>query len=541
MTKYQHRDRIAKSISWGHWFTFANIILALIIGTLYLESADFAGSPLAIIYLAVSWLGHFAFLPFVIFIVLLFPFCLLFPYSRFLRGLGAIIGAFGLFILLLDAIFFRQYGFHLNTYALAQLASDAEQWFTGGSFVMLIASIVAFLAIFAIQLLLANVCWKRLDLFQSFRTMRPVPGIFVGAFLISHSMHIWADATLFTPITQQDDLFPLSYPTTAKTLMTRHGWIDISTLDTQRDAIISAERISLRYPINPLLCARESQPAATLIIVFEELSHQHAELIDQRLPELNRFGGYVLGHPDLSSANFQAVYGIPDRYMSTINHGRVAPAYLSALTDFGYPMHWFHTTNWSTETAPTAIQSRLQYWSDEPRTAGSISMLFAHPRDLEAVVSQLRSFSAHNNMRIIVTAGQPSPDNGIKDGATLVERLNVPLWTRNISVYPERQLAKLNDLMPTVLNSYMSCAERTRSFSNGISLTSRASGYPRVASINPRIYLFEREQTSVLTLSGDAEVYDAEGQLIPGAQPNTAILIQGLNELQRFSWPRERR
>ncbi|WP_348671590.1 DUF3413 domain-containing protein, partial [uncultured Idiomarina sp.] len=38
MGKNQRRDKIARLISWGHWFTFANIILCVLIGIIYIDS-----------------------------------------------------------------------------------------------------------------------------------------------------------------------------------------------------------------------------------------------------------------------------------------------------------------------------------------------------------------------------------------------------------------------------------------------------------------------------------------------------------------------
>ncbi|MCA1767443.1 MAG: DUF3413 domain-containing protein, partial [Idiomarina sp.] len=117
MGKYQRRDKIARLISWGHWFTFANIILCLFIGLLYIEAAPKPSTAIGNIYMLISWIGHFAFLPFVFFIILIFPFCLVVPYSKILRGFAALITSFGFIALIADALFFRQYGYHLNTYS----------------------------------------------------------------------------------------------------------------------------------------------------------------------------------------------------------------------------------------------------------------------------------------------------------------------------------------------------------------------------------------------------------------------------------------
>jgi membrane-anchored protein YejM (alkaline phosphatase superfamily) len=229
MGKYQRRDKIARLISWGHWFTFANIVLCLFIGLLYIEAAPKPSTAIGNLYMLVSWIGHFAFLPFVFFIILIFPFCLIVPYSKILRGFAALIASFGLIALIADALFFRQYGYHLNTYSMAQMTRDAEAVFTGASFVIISGVLLGFLLTVGIQLLLANLAWKRLEDLQQRKIGAPVTAIFLLCFFVSHSIHVWADAVLYDPITQQDDMFPLSYPTTAKTLMAKHGVIDVES------------------------------------------------------------------------------------------------------------------------------------------------------------------------------------------------------------------------------------------------------------------------------------------------------------------------
>lgn len=546
MTTHQHRDKIARSISWGHWFTFANIFLALIISSIYFTSASTTGSTLARVYLLVSWLGHFAFLPFMFFIILLFPFCLVFPYSRFLRGLGAIVASFALFALLLDAVFFQHYQFHLNTYAIAQLATDAEQWLSGGSFILLIAAIFSFLGIFAIQILITNVTWKKLDRLRNMRSLRLFPPIFVISFFLSHSIHIWADATLFKPITQQDDLFPLSYPSTAKSLMTRHGWIDITSLNKQHSEAVESATSRLRYPLNPLLCARQSHAKPTLFVVFERLTSSQVASLQAALPQLQRFPGTLLGHPQPAAGFFQFAYGIPDRYLDIFNQQGIAPAYLPTLSDLDYPLQWSTTATFEQHSLPPALGLLIPKQTSPALLTQGVSVVFANPADLTESIAHINMvLAAQPNTAIFITAVSPprlAPEQAMPVvDSTVAERLAVPLLTHNVTIYPERSLAQLNDLLPTAFSMYMSCADDNRSYSNGMHLNSPSQGYPRVASINPSIYIFETNKTSVLNANGDVVLYDNEGNVIEGGQPSTTVLIQGLNELQRFSAPQRKR
>lgn len=546
MTIHQHRDKIARSISWGHWFTFANIFLALLIGSLYFNSASTTGSTLARVYLVVSWLGHFAFLPFMFFIILLFPFCLAFPYSRFLRGLGALIASFTLFALLLDAVFFQYYQFHLNSYAIAQLATDAEEWLSGGSFILLIAAILSFLGIFAVQILITNVTWKKLDKLRQMRTLRVMPAVFVLSFFLSHSIHIWADATLFKPITQQDDLFPLSYPSTAKSLMTRHGWIDMASLNRQHSEAVANATTRLRYPLNPLLCARQSHANPTLFVVFERLTAAQTQSLQTALPQLQRFNGTLLGHPQATAGFFQFSYGIPDRYLEVFNQQAITPAYLATLNDLDYPLQWSASSHFNNQALPFALRALTLNNTPPTIHAKGVSVVFANANDLNETIEHMKAVLAiQPKTAIFVTAVAPQTlpldKRAQVDASTVAERLAVPLLTVNVTIYPKRQLAQLNDLLPTALSMYMSCADDNRSFSNGMHLNSPSQGYPRVTSINPNIYLFESDKTSVLNANGDVVVYDNDGQIIDGEQPTTTVLIQGLNELQRFSAPQRKR
>jgi membrane-anchored protein YejM (alkaline phosphatase superfamily) len=84
----------------------------------------------------------------------------------------------------------------------------------------------------------------------------------------------------------------------------------------------------------------------------------------------------------------------------------------------------------------------------------------------------------------------------------------------------------------------MSCAEDFDTFTVGRDLTRGVSTLPRVHSVNGRIYIFEQQQTTVLDREGDMSVYNSEGELKPGATPPTPVLINSLQELQRFGAPR---
>lgn len=538
MGKYQKRDRIARLISWGHWFTFSNIMLCLLIGLLYVESVGATGTWLGNLYLILNWLGHFAFLPFVFFIILLFPFCILIPFSRFLRGLGALIAAFGVFMLLFDAFFFRQYGFHLNTYSLAQMVRDAETYFAGASFVALLGVIFGFLLILSLQITLANLTWKRLERIRGHRVGSQITATFVACFLASHMTHIWADANLYTPITQQDDLLPLSYPTTAKTLMARHGWIGPDTYQSQRNQLTDTESLRLNYPLSNLLCAKSGQARPTLVVAFDSLTPTQQQQMEQRVPELSQIAQHSVGHNDVSQGVFELVYSLPDLYQREIERNNVAPAYQDTMQDFGHNVRFYHSLSWPISQAPSSVRSQFAMWPDDSEAQQPLTMMFATRSDFEALIATIRA-AERNNHRILVTALTPSVDltQAQNSQPSLWKQFSVPMWSANMNM-PDHDFAQINDILPTALSGFMSCAEDFETFTVGRDLTRSSSTLPRVHSVNGRIYIFEQEQTTVLDREGDMSVYNHQGELKPGATPPTPVLINSLQELQRFGAPR---
>lgn len=530
MGKYQQRDRIARLISWGHWFTFGNIFLCLLISLLYVENALPTGSSLGNGYLFVSWLGHFAFLPFVIFIIALFPLCLIIPYSKILRGYAALLATIGLFTLLFDAIFFRQYGFHLNTYSLNQLSLDAEEWFAGGSFVLLSIIIFAFLIIFALQLTLANLTWKRLPNLQGKPFAKAFTGVFIASFFISHSTHIWADANLYAPITQHDDLFPLSYPTTAKSLMARHGWISIEQFQNRQDQLTQAQQLTARYPVGPMLCSKEFVQGGSVVFAFSQIDVAMQAALQSRIPGLTQHQGMHLGHAQLDMAVMTLLYGVPDLYSASLKQQNALPAYLQIMNDYGTPVRFQRTREFPEVELPEHLHTSFSEWQQSRIATSGLQVILVTPADLDDVLAFIEQYHELSN-QVIITGLVPAE---LAHNSIRPEHINVPLYTLGTHDYP-RRLTTIEDVMPTAIQPYMSCAEGFRNFTNGLALNQPGRTFPRVYTVRPNLFIFEAQQTTVIDSSGDMLLFNAQGDVVPGAVPPTPVFIQSLRELQRFA------
>ncbi|MDV6315190.1 DUF3413 domain-containing protein [Idiomarina sp. HP20-50] len=544
MGKYQRRDKIARLISWGHWFTFANIILCLFIGLLYIEAAPKSPTAIGNLYMLVSWIGHFAFLPFVFFIILIFPFCLVVPYSKILRGFAALVTSFGLIALIADAIFFRQYGYHLNTYSLAQMTRDAEAVFTGASFVIISAILFGFLLIVGIQLLLANLAWKRLDELQRRKIGAPVTALFVLCFFISHSVHVWADAVLYDPITQQDDMFPLSYPATAKTLMAKHGVIDVESYQARQQMLMATDQIKLNYPQQPLLCSKTDFQQSTTLILFERASAEIQNKLEQLTAEsqLERANIQLLAHPSREGGLFQVLYGLPDFYQESIERQQLKPAYLKPLNDFNFDVNWYHSRGWNDALRLSQFDSNWSSQELENFNAlkqNQINVVLIAEGDLPALDDVLKHTRGH---QLLITSLSPERNDELLGNKQFaLKNMQVPLWERNYEL-ANQPIAGLMDIMPTILESRISCAGSHKNYTNGESLQTPNRRWPLVETYSPYIVIYDEKEITILDNSGQFSVYNSNDfELKKQAEPPVPVLIDALKDLKRFSKTGENR
>ena len=223
----QELERPFNLLSWGHWFTFANIILALLFSFFYLPPSQLPETFLGWLYLGVNWLGHFSFLAISCFILSIFPIITLFPHRHHIRGVSSVMATFFQLLLFLDVLSFRSLGYHLSASSLSQLR-EVEDFYIAhmgnGYWILLLC---VFVAILAYQFFVSNLTWKRIHQLQNFKYKNSIATTLISVFFISHFMHMWSDATLNSDIAKQNNLFPASYPLTAKTLLAKYELIDL--------------------------------------------------------------------------------------------------------------------------------------------------------------------------------------------------------------------------------------------------------------------------------------------------------------------------
>jgi len=316
-TGSQYRDSVSHSVNWGHWFCFANILLAMAVASRYVAAVGWPPTALGNLYLLVSWVGHFGFLGFTLFLLLLFPLSFVLTAPRVLRIVAAMFATAALTLLLIDTEVFRQFKFHLTPQLWDMVISGSP-----GSGFSISAMFVVIPMIFLLELLLGYWIWVRLK-----KLNRRLPGSLISAtfivcFFLTHGIHIWADATLYQPITMQKSNFPLSYPMTAKSFLAKHGLLDLNEYQQEKAQLIPVKSQRPRYPRKPLNTIKPVSPPNILMVVISDLRFDM--LSPQVMPNLWQFSesNWRLEHHFAGSNRtdfslFSLYYGLTAAYLPT--------------------------------------------------------------------------------------------------------------------------------------------------------------------------------------------------------------------------------
>ncbi|MBA5859089.1 DUF3413 domain-containing protein, partial [Morganella morganii] len=89
-------DKVSQMISGGHWFSLFNTPLSLALSSRNLLISGWPDTLIGRIYAITSWLGHFGFLAFALYLLIVFPRTFVVMSQRLLRVLSAARGTAGL-------------------------------------------------------------------------------------------------------------------------------------------------------------------------------------------------------------------------------------------------------------------------------------------------------------------------------------------------------------------------------------------------------------------------------------------------------------
>ncbi|UAA40275.1 DUF3413 domain-containing protein [Paraneptunicella aestuarii] len=508
------RQLVSKLVGWGHWFTLVNIVVAIAISGVYLFSSRVPSTLLGILYLFTNWFSHIGFLTFFGFVIFILPICYLIPNSRFIRAYGSITAAIALAMLALDALLYTRYGLHLSfssaefirdhaKFAIAEVSS--RQWAFFG---------LSFIAWLFLQLLIANALWKRVERLQKLKFGLPISAAFTAMFVFSHATHIWADAELYQPIVQQDDMFPLSYPATAKTLMSKYGMLNRENYNQRKQLQLSIDKGAVTYPTEPLYCVIDTQAKATLLMVMDADSLQSLEpsMVDSL--NLNK----LTNHYDLSLSSRSAVkstlYGLPDLYHWKLGSHR--PILLDLPDKLGLPVHLYSHDPSLFATSKVNGQDNWEIFSNSLSEAtpglfiGFITQAELNELLKNTDTSQLQKlFISHFSANHMVDA-----------------------YT-NLPISPNRLLSLHEDIPATLLGN-IGCNAKTELHSTGQNLT-KANRTWLVTTQDDKVLIMHQDLKIQVDSRGNFVIYNQDGSQNTSTELNTGLLSQAIKLLSKFA------
>jgi membrane-anchored protein YejM (alkaline phosphatase superfamily) len=584
-------DRVSRLVSWGHWFAFFNIVAAMLIGTRYIDSSPWPETLLGQVYLFASWFGQFGFLVFAIFILILFPLSFVMPSRKLYRFIAVILSTVGLTVLLLDTKAYQELHLHLNP-IVWELALSKEQNTINADWQYLFAVIPL---IFFIQLALSEWIWRKQRKLSHKHIGRPIAALFFICFIFSHLVYIWADATFYTPITNQKANFPLSYPMTAKTFLERQGWFDrqeyikkVEQGEATSEAIV--------YPLEDLVINKKKSKSHNLLII--SIDSLRADAIDEAyMPNAAAFAAnnqWFTNHLSTSNdenALFGLYYGIPAGYSLSIKQQQIRPSFVEQLEYRNYKKGYFSTQGTDHEffkdfvkLKDNELHSNAQ---DDSQTVQNFSAwLTDNSKESWMGIIRLTSvanFEEHTGIDTDVSARQQLIDAYIKatsevdaliqqiidevDNSDLLSntvvvitsdhgwefdesktnswgansnfsryQLNVPL----IVSWPEMQpqtyshSTSHHDVSVTLMQNLLGVTSNPMDYSSGQDLFTVKERQWLMASDIKNLALITGTQTVVVDRYGNYKLYDASYQRLKNTKPKLSIIMQGLSESKRF-------
>ncbi|WP_439294518.1 DUF3413 domain-containing protein [Lonepinella sp. BR2882] len=342
----QYREQTSQKISWGHWFAFFNIIWAVAIGSRYAFLIDWPHTFLGRLYFFISILGHFSFIAFGLYLLVLFPLSFIIKNERTFRGVSVIIATIATTLLLVDTEVFSRFNLHLSSVVWnllvnpenGELSRDWQIFFTPMP-LMLLA-----------QMLFSRWAWYKLRSLERQKWIRGVGIMLTGLFITTHLMYAWADAYLYRPITMQKSNFPLSYPMTARTFLEKHGLLDKQQYEIKLDQEGRPDSPMINYPKHALSYNNVANKANLLIITVSGLRQDAVQ--KEKMPALTEFAQqatqftnhYTTGN-NSNSAIVGLFYGLNANYTDSLLNNKKTSVLIEKMQQDSYQFGLFSATN----------------------------------------------------------------------------------------------------------------------------------------------------------------------------------------------------
>lgn len=579
--RQRYREKVSQMVSWGHWFALFNILLSLVIGSRYLFIADWPTTLAGRIYSYVSIIGHFSFLVFATYLLILFPLTFIVGSQRLMRFLSVILATAGMTLLLIDSEVFTRFHLHLNP-IVWQLVINPDENEMARDWQLMFISVPVILLL---ELVFATWSWQKLrSLTRRRRFARPLAAFLFIAFIASHVVYIWADANFYRPITMQRANLPLSYPMTARRFLEKHGLLDAQEYQRRLIEQGNPDAVSVQYPLSELRYRDMGTGQNVLLITVDGLNYSRFE---KQMPALVGFAEQNISFMrHMSSGNttdngiFGLFYGISPSYMDGILSTRTPAALITALNQQGYQLGLFSSDGFTSPLYRQALLSdfsmpSVRTQSDEQTATQWINWLGRYAQEdnrwfswvsfngtniddsnqqafarkysraagnvddqINRVLNALRDSGKLDNTVVIITAGRGIPLSEEEETFDWSHgHLQVPL----VIHWPGTPAQRINaltdhtDLMTTLMQRLLHVSTPASEYSQGQDLFNpQRRHYWVTAADNDTLAITTPKKTLVLNNNGKYRTYNLRGERVKDEKPQLSLLLQVLTDEKRF-------
>lgn len=579
--RQRYREKVSQMVSWGHWFALFNILLSLVIGSRYLFIADWPTTLAGRIYSYVSIIGHFSFLVFATYLLILFPLTFIVGSQRLMRFLSVILATAGMTLLLIDSEVFTRLHLHLNP-IVWQLVINPDENEMARDWQLMFISVPVILLL---ELVFATWSWQKLrSLTRRRRFARPLAAFLFIAFIASHVVYIWADANFYRPITMQRANLPLSYPMTARRFLEKHGLLDAQEYQRRLIEQGNPDAVSVQYPLSELRYRDMGTGQNVLLITVDGLNYSRFE---KQMPALAGFAEQNISFTrHMSSGNttdngiFGLFYGISPSYMDGILSTRTPAALITALNQQGYQLGLFSSDGFTSPLYRQALLSdfsmpSVRTQSDEQTATQWINWLGRYAQEdnrwfswvsfngtniddsnqqafarkysraagnvddqINRVLNALRDSGKLDNTVVIITAGRGIPLSEEEETFDWSHgHLQVPL----VIHWPGTPAQRINaltdhtDLMTTLMQRLLHVSTPASEYSQGQDLFNpQRRHYWVTAADNDTLAITTPKKTLVLNNNGKYRTYNLRGERVKDEKPQLSLLLQVLTDEKRF-------
>lgn len=542
----QYREETSQRIAWGHWFALFNIVIAILIASRYAFNADWPNTLSGKLYFFISLFGHFSFVVFAFYLLILFPLSFLIKNDRGFRGFSVVFATLSQTLLLVDTEVFKQFYLHLSPLVWDLLVNPSNGELTRQWQLLFVPMPLILLA----EMLYSRWCWQKLRSFQRQKWGKYVATFFVCCFIATHLIYAWADMSLNRPIASQKANYPLSYPMTARNFLEKHGLVNVNELEQKAENMGRVDTFYLHYPKQPL----QMRKTSTTNILLVNISGLSNEAISQTMPNLTRIAQQshrFLNHYASANSPMASVlgmfYGLSGKYIDAVLSEKTPSPLINALRQQGYQFGLYSYNGFKAPLYPRALFAKMtlppaksnaeavENWKQWLQTKQDSKPFFSYlelnntpnaDNNVQEIWQTLEAQTLLGNTLVIFTSDLAQTDKTKDDFANA--RIQVPLivyWQGDAQNYT--QLSSHLDIVPTLLSQFFGVKNPTTDYAQGVDLTKEnhrswilASNHHWNVAILP-----DGEQYHI-DPKGKFEQFEANGEKLESSRPPLPLFLQ---------------